>query len=66
MPINWRGAGCAVLAALSFACAAEDFTTSDGVRLRYILIEHLQAPRDRQREMATFVGAMFKTVRHFS
>ena len=33
---GWRGAGCAFLATLSFACAAENFVTSDGVRLHYI------------------------------
>ncbi len=36
MFINWRGAGCVLLASLAFDCAAEDFTTSDGVRLHYI------------------------------
>lgn len=36
MSNGWRGAGGAFLAMLSFAGAAEDFTTSDGVRLHYI------------------------------
>lgn len=36
MSNGWQGAGCALLATLSFACAAEDFVTSDGVRLHYI------------------------------
>lgn len=36
MSRRWQGAGCAFLAMFSLACAAEDFITSDGVRLHYI------------------------------
>lgn len=34
--IGRRAGGCVFLALLAFACAADDFTTSDGVRLHYI------------------------------
>jgi non-heme chloroperoxidase len=36
MSNGWRGASCVFLASLAFASAAEDFKTSDGVRLHYI------------------------------